>query len=287
MYHFGFNGQEMDNEVSGTGNSLTAEFWQYDSRLGRRWNIDPVVKQWESPYACFSGNPIINADPNGDDDDVVVTGPEADEATKQADNASSLNITRDSQTGKLDATGTPTTESDVLLLKAIKDPTVTSEIYASQNQKTTSNAMFAGGAFMGTTVTTTNVPTPAGLNGGTIDIPVNTVVSNQEVNVNDCQKIDNYYGKVVGTTMIHEITESYVAGTISKASGVSSPAADSPMSIYNAAHNAATPEAGGVRRITEAKAAGFPFDNYIYLGGGPDENNPEQKIKVDVILRAY
>ena len=33
---------EMDNEVNNiTGSSYTAEFWQYDSRLGRRWNVDP------------------------------------------------------------------------------------------------------------------------------------------------------------------------------------------------------------------------------------------------------
>ena len=43
-YRFGFNGQELDNELSGKGNSYTAEYWQYDSRLGRRFNVDPVVK---------------------------------------------------------------------------------------------------------------------------------------------------------------------------------------------------------------------------------------------------
>ena len=38
--------------------SLSAEFWQYDTRLGRRWNVDPVLKEYESPYACFAGNPV-------------------------------------------------------------------------------------------------------------------------------------------------------------------------------------------------------------------------------------
>lgn len=65
-YRYAFNGMEKDDEVSGSGNSYTAEFWQYDSRLGRRWNIDPVVKEWESPYATFSGNPILFIDPKGD-----------------------------------------------------------------------------------------------------------------------------------------------------------------------------------------------------------------------------
>ena len=66
-YRYSFNGMERDDEVSGQGNSYTAKFWQYDSRLGRRWNIDPVVKPWESSYACFLNNPIRVIDPNGDD----------------------------------------------------------------------------------------------------------------------------------------------------------------------------------------------------------------------------
>ncbi|MEM7161704.1 MAG: hypothetical protein AAF487_04615 [Bacteroidota bacterium] len=65
-YRYGFNGQEKDNEISGSGNSYTAEFWQYDSRLMKRWNTDPVVKHFESPYACFNGNPILRIDPRGD-----------------------------------------------------------------------------------------------------------------------------------------------------------------------------------------------------------------------------
>ena len=50
----------------GDGVSLSAEFWQYDSRLGRRWNVDPVFKEYESPYACFAGNPVWFADYDGD-----------------------------------------------------------------------------------------------------------------------------------------------------------------------------------------------------------------------------
>lgn len=40
----------------------------HDSRIGRRWNVAPVVKHDESPYACFSNNPISRVDPNGDSD---------------------------------------------------------------------------------------------------------------------------------------------------------------------------------------------------------------------------
>jgi hypothetical protein len=49
-YRFGFNGQEKVNEIAGICNHNTALFWEYDSRLGRRWNTDPVVKPNESSY---------------------------------------------------------------------------------------------------------------------------------------------------------------------------------------------------------------------------------------------
>jgi len=61
-YRFGFNGQEKDDEVAGVGNIMTAEFWEYDARLGRRWNVDPVLKVWESHYSTFRGNPILRSD---------------------------------------------------------------------------------------------------------------------------------------------------------------------------------------------------------------------------------
>lgn len=69
-YRFGFNGQERDDDLSGTGNINTALFWEYDARLGRRWNMDPKGKDNKSYYSAYSGNPIIMIDPYGDDDDV-------------------------------------------------------------------------------------------------------------------------------------------------------------------------------------------------------------------------
>lgn len=74
-YRYGFNGQEKSAEIDLNGNSMTAEFWQYDARLGRRWNIDPVVKEFESSYATFGNNPLIYSDVNGDDATSQVGGP--------------------------------------------------------------------------------------------------------------------------------------------------------------------------------------------------------------------
>jgi len=64
-YRYSINGQEKETELN--ENITTAEFWEYDSRIVRRWNLDPVLKDDESPYLCFSGNPIWFSDPNGDD----------------------------------------------------------------------------------------------------------------------------------------------------------------------------------------------------------------------------
>jgi hypothetical protein len=65
-YAAGFNGQLKDNEMYGSeGTSYTAEFWQYDTRVGRRWNIDPILHYYQSNYAVFSNNPMIFVDPNG------------------------------------------------------------------------------------------------------------------------------------------------------------------------------------------------------------------------------
>jgi RHS repeat-associated protein len=62
-YRYSHNGQEKDNDIF--IGALSAEYWEYDSRLGRRWNTDPIVKIPESPYACFSNNPVFFADPAG------------------------------------------------------------------------------------------------------------------------------------------------------------------------------------------------------------------------------
>src|SRR5690606_32625358 len=62
-YRYSINGQEKTPEIA--PNTTTAEYWQYDARLGRRWNVDPVIKSYESSYLSFANNPLIYVDPNG------------------------------------------------------------------------------------------------------------------------------------------------------------------------------------------------------------------------------
>lgn len=64
-YRYGFDGQEKDNDVYGEGDAYTAEFWEYDPRLGRRWNVDPMPTDYQSPYVTFDNDPIFYKDPSG------------------------------------------------------------------------------------------------------------------------------------------------------------------------------------------------------------------------------
>ena len=43
-YRYSINGQEKESELN--ENITTAEFWEYDSRIVRRWNVDPVYKEY-------------------------------------------------------------------------------------------------------------------------------------------------------------------------------------------------------------------------------------------------
>ena len=60
-YRFGFQGQEMDNEIKGTGNSINFKYRMHDPRIGRFFAVDPLAKKYpyNSPYA-FSENRLID-----------------------------------------------------------------------------------------------------------------------------------------------------------------------------------------------------------------------------------
>ena len=60
-YRFGFNGQEMDDEVYGTKNLYAFKFRMSDPRLGGQfWSIDPLAPQYPgwSPYHFAQRTPI-------------------------------------------------------------------------------------------------------------------------------------------------------------------------------------------------------------------------------------
>jgi hypothetical protein len=74
-YRYTFNGQEQEKELNPSITS--AEFWMYDGRLGRRWNVEPLFKSYPdlSPYVVFKNNPLMYLDVDGREPtlDVVTT----------------------------------------------------------------------------------------------------------------------------------------------------------------------------------------------------------------------
>ncbi len=63
-YRYAFNTQERVPELNES--HYTSLYWEYDGRLARRWNRDPVIKSWESSYLTLSDNPNLFMDPKGD-----------------------------------------------------------------------------------------------------------------------------------------------------------------------------------------------------------------------------
>ena len=73
--------------------NYTAEFWEYSSKTARRWNVDPIVKIHESPYAAFAGNPIWFNDPLGADTINIMSGSiDANGIERGADNFDETNM---------------------------------------------------------------------------------------------------------------------------------------------------------------------------------------------------
>jgi RHS repeat-associated protein len=60
-YRYGFQGQEMDNEIKGVGNSINYKYRMHDPRIGRFFALDPLAPKYphNSPYA-FSENRVID-----------------------------------------------------------------------------------------------------------------------------------------------------------------------------------------------------------------------------------
>ena len=68
-FRYSFNFQEKVSEIAPEHH--TAEFWEYDPRSAKRWNVDPASSKhpiW-SPYHINFGNPIWFKDPKGDEPD--------------------------------------------------------------------------------------------------------------------------------------------------------------------------------------------------------------------------
>jgi RHS repeat-associated protein len=66
-YRYGFGGQEVDNEIIGTGNSISYYFRKYNPRIARFLSRDPLSGNfpWWSPYQYAGNRPIDGIDLEG------------------------------------------------------------------------------------------------------------------------------------------------------------------------------------------------------------------------------
>lgn len=71
-YRYGFNGKEMDKNITNEGYDFGARI--YDGRVGRWLSKDPLQKKYPdlSPYNFCANNPIIFVDPNGKE--IILSG---------------------------------------------------------------------------------------------------------------------------------------------------------------------------------------------------------------------
>jgi RHS repeat-associated protein len=155
-YTYGFNGMIRSDEVSGSGNSYSADFREYDSRLGRWWSLDPLMAKYphQSAYAAFNNNPIYFKDPTGLEGD-----PPGDPKTHQIQKGETL-------TGIAKKYGT--TVEDLASRNNISDP---NKIFAGSTLNIADPS--SGGSTASTDDGNTNTTPPTPFTG----IPANTPVT--------------------------------------------------------------------------------------------------------------
>ncbi len=75
-YRYGFQGQEMDDEIKGEGNSLNYTYRMHDPRIGRFFATDPLEPEypWYSPYQFNGNKPIAFGEVEGLEEGWVIQG---------------------------------------------------------------------------------------------------------------------------------------------------------------------------------------------------------------------
>ena len=257
-----FTGKELDKE---TGYGYFGARY-YDATLLTGWTaVDPMADKYPniSPYAYYNWNPMKLVDPNGRE--VYITGDAANQAASQL-SSKGITVTRDDETGRLSytETGKRLSKSDRQLMAAINATDVRVNVYASNSNTVDYDGLSLNnhesmGQFLGVALSDCI---------GEPRMQKRNAVTKQLVNPSVCQSRDEAYNVELGTSMRHEITESYHAGRICIAEGIilCGPSwkhwegIDIPQvkgDVYSRAHGLATPQANVRRKQIDASMAAF------------------------------
>ena len=206
-----FTGKERDEE---TGYGYFGARYMDHEQMTMWLSVDPMANKYSniSPYAYCAWNPLKLVDPDGME--VYITGDAADQAVRQL-SSKGIDVTRDEKTGRISysKTGKSLSKSDKQLIAAIDSEDITVFVYATNAY----TVPFEGGQielertgmFMGVSVSDCDATGDR------------TAETRQLVSPKICEERDREYNAPTGTSMRHEITESFHAGVICRNNGES------------------------------------------------------------------